>query len=311
MNQEKPTQHRAVMVSEVIEALKPRSGGRYLDATLGGATHSQELLKLSAPDGRVLSLDVDLTALGRAREMQPAYGDRWKIVESNFRHLKQAAQESGWMPFDGILFDLGLSSDELADPSKGLSFQIDGPLDMRLGPKANDDGLTAYDIVNRWTERELIDLIRTYGEDRFAPKIAQAIVMRRREKKFETTLDLAECIKDAVPLKHLKIHPATKTFQALRMAVNDELATLRLALETADEILADGGTIVVISFHSLEDRIVKQTFKKLVGYEITKKPICPTEAEVKNNSRARSAKMRAARKNTTKNNLCHEPTPLL
>jgi len=154
-------------------------------------------------------------------------------------------------------------------------------------------------------------LIRTYGEDRFAPKIAQAIVMRRREKKFETTLDLAECIKDAVPLKHLKIHPATKTFQALRMAVNDELATLRLALETADEILADGGTIVVISFHSLEDRIVKQTFKKLVGYEITKKPICPTEAEVKNNSRARSAKMRAARKNTTKNNLCHEPTPLL
>lgn len=311
MKSEQITQHRAVMVSEVMEALKPQSGGRYLDATLGGATHSQEMLKLSAPDGCVLSLDVDPTALGRAREMQMTYGERWKIVESNFRHLKQAAQESGWLPFDGILFDLGLSSDELADPSKGLSFQIEGPLDMRLGPKANDDELTAYDIVNRWSERELIDLIRTYGEDKFAPKIAQAIVTRRHAKKFETTLELAECIKDAVPLKHLKIHPATRAFQALRMAVNDELASLRLALETVDDILAPDGTVAVISFHSLEDRVVKQTFKRLQNYEITKKPICPKEAEVKNNPRARSAKMRAARKNSTKNNLCHVCTPLL
>lgn len=311
MSQEKATVHKAVMVSEAMEALQPRAGGRYLDATLGGGTHSMELLKLSAPDGCVLSLDVDPTALGRAQQ-QNVYGKRWQIVESNFSHLKEVAEKSGWMPFDGILFDLGLSSDELADPSKGLSFQIDGPLDMRLGPKANDDGLTAATIVNSWSEHELTEFIRAYGEEKFAARIARAIVERRRLKPILSTLDLANLIKASVPNLHAAIHPATRTFQALRIAVNDELAVLRSALDQADEILAPNGTIAVISFHSLEDRIVKQTFKKFVGYQISKKPIRPNQAETKTNPRARSAKLRAAHKNATKQtNLCHGRTRLL
>ncbi|MDD5726623.1 MAG: 16S rRNA (cytosine(1402)-N(4))-methyltransferase RsmH [Patescibacteria group bacterium] len=311
MSQEKATVHKAVMVSEAMEALQPRAGGRYLDATLGGGTHSMELLKLSAPDGCVLSLDVDPTALSRA-EQQNVYGKRWQIVESNFSHLKEVAEKSGWMPFDGILFDLGLSSDELADPSKGLSFQIDGPLDMRLGPKANDDGLTAATIVNSWSEHELTEFIRAYGEEKFAARIARAIIERRRQKPIVSTLDLANLIKASVPNLHAAIHPATRTFQALRIAVNDELAVLKSALDQADEILAPNGTIAVISFHSLEDRIVKQAFKKFVGYQITKKPIRPNSAETKTNPRARSAKLRAAHKNATKQtNLCHGRTRLL
>lgn len=292
--------HVAVMVQEAMEALMPRPGGRYLDATLGGATHSRELLKLSAPDGQVLSLDVDPVALARAREQQSAYGGRWHIAESNFRYLRQEAERSGLAPFDGILFDLGLSSDELADASKGLSFQTDGPLDMRLGPKSNEDELTAADIVNGWTESELTELFRVYGEEKFAYRIAKGIVERRRRQNFLTTTDLAEFIKDSVPSKREKIHPATRVFQALRIAVNDELAALRQALGDADELLAPGGTIAVISFHSLEDRIVKNIFKQYKNYKVSKKPLCPSETELKNNIRARSAKLRAAHKNTSK-----------
>lgn len=307
-----PSLHRAVMVQEAMEAIRPRTGGRYLDATLGGGTHSEELLKLSGPDGCVLSLDVDPAALERARARQKPYGSRWRIVEANFRHLRQEAEESGWAPFDGILFDLGLSSDELSNPSKGLSFQLDGPLDMRLGPKANDDGLTAATIINRWSERELIELLRIYGEERYAARIVQAIIKRRRERKFESTLDLAQTIQEAVPAaknfdrsktsgrgRAARIHPATKTFQALRIAVNDELSALRQALKAADAILAPQGVIAVISFHSLEDRIVKQTFKQYKNYRISKKPLRPSEGEVKNNPRARSALLRAAQKNET------------
>jgi 16S rRNA (cytosine1402-N4)-methyltransferase len=321
------------MTQEAMEALKPRPGGRYLDATLGGGSQSQELLKLSAPDGRVLSLDVDPAALNRARERQPIYGSRWRIVEANFRHLRQEAEKSGWAPFDGILFDLGLSSDELADPAKGLSFQTDGPLDMRLGPKANEDGLIAATIVNHWSEHELTELIRTYGEDNYAYRIARGIVEHRRKRAFRTTLELADAIKACVPAAYArgKIHPATRTFQALRIAVNDELAVLREALEQADAILAPCGVIAVISFNSLEDRIVKQTFsrfqrdpaysqkdtdevvgKKYQGYQTSKKPLRPSAAEVKNNSRARSAKLRAAQKNAkTPKDLCHGRTLLL
>lgn len=306
--------HRAVMVREVMELLKPRPGGRYLDATLGGGTHTAELLNLSAPDGKVLSMDVDEAALSRARQKQPAYGSRWKIVEQNFRHLRQTAEESGWAPFDGILMDLGLSSDELADASRGISFQTQGPLDMRLGPKANEDGLVAATIVNHWSERELTQLIGLYGEERYAHRIAVAIVNRRQEKPLETTLELAELIKSCVPAVYARsrIHPATKTFQALRIAVNDELESLRSALNQADAVLAPGGILVVISFHSLEDRIVKQTFKKYQGYQISKKPVRPTEDEIKHNPRARSAKLRAAHKNATiQKDLCHGLTLLL
>ncbi len=292
--------HVAVMDHETIDAIKPRPGGRYIDATLGGATYSEALLEGSSPDGRVLSLDLDPHALDRARERQKLYGHRWTLVETNFKNLRSVAQDNDFAPCDGIVFDLGLSSDELADPSKGLSFQIDGPLDMRLGPQANEDGLTAEDIVNRWNERELVDLLRTYGEERFAARIANAIVKRRRIQPIRSTMDLSEVVAGSVPSgirAKTRIHPATKTFQALRIAVNDELANLKIALRDAWDVLAPGGNIAVVSFHSLEDRIVKQTFKQYPNATVSKKPIVPGAEEVAINPRARSAKLRIATKN--------------
>jgi len=290
--------HKPVMLSESMSSLNVHSGADYLDATLGGGGHTLEMLKLSAPDGRVLSLDVDPAALARARERQDAYRDRWQIMECNFRNLRQAAEASGWKQFDGILFDLGVSSDELADPSKGLSFQIDGPLDMRLGPMANDDGLTAATIVNRWSESELRDLFQTYGEERHAALIARTMVKRRANQAFERTLDLAQAIKAAVPGAYARgrIHPATKAFQALRIAVNDELASLKIALRDAMDLLAPEGNLVVISFHSLEDRIVKRAFKEFQTNQKVAKPIKPSVQEIKQNPRARSAILRVVHK---------------
>ncbi|MFA6447623.1 MAG: 16S rRNA (cytosine(1402)-N(4))-methyltransferase RsmH [Patescibacteria group bacterium] len=336
MNTRKDTIHRPVMLSESMDALSPHAGGVYLDATLGGAGHSLEILKratnieygisnianqprhstFSEADirhSRLLSLDVDPAALARAEKLAKEHQGRWIIKESNFRNLKQAAKEAGMDCFDGILFDLGLSSDELEDASKGLSFQKDGPLDMRLGPKANDDELTAADIVNRWSLPELIKLLRVFGEETYAVKIAQAMVNRRKVQAFATTLDLAQVIKDAVPpaYRNGRIHPATKTFQALRIAVNDELESLKIALADAYDLLAPGGTLAVISFHSLEDRIVKQTFKKFQNSSVTKKPILPTEQEIKINPRSRSAKLRAANKNQIQNKLCRATMHLL
>jgi 16S rRNA (cytosine1402-N4)-methyltransferase len=304
--------HDAVMVREVLTALHPHPDGHYLDATLGGATHSMEILKASKPDGKLLSLDVDPNALARGKRLQKEFGKRWRITESNFRHIRDAATASKLIPFDGILFDLGFSSDQLADLSKGLSFQEDGPLDMRLGPKGNDDGLTAAEIVNSWPKSDLIKCIKNFGEESYAARIADAIIIRRKKQKFETTKDLASVIETVVPRQNQRghLHPATKTFQALRIAVNDELESLRVALNEAWEILAPCGAIAVISFHSLEDRIVKQTFKSFEGAEVSKKPLLPSQDEIKQNPRARSAKLRIARKQT-QNNLCPEVTLLL
>ncbi len=309
------TIHTAVMVREVLDALRPHPKGHYLDATLGGATHSFAILKASDFKCSLLSLDVDPVALARARKQcqkqKPAVN--WQIMESNFRNIAKVAQKSNLVPFDGILFDLGVSSDELADPLKGLSFQEDGPLDMRLGPKANEDGLTAMQIVNSWPKNDLIKCLRNFGEERFASRIAEAIVNRRKIKPFERTLDLASVVKEAVPhsSKHTRLHPATKTFQALRIAVNDELESLRIALQDAWEILAPCGVIAVISFHSLEDRIVKQTFKKYSEATITKKHLLPSKIEINQNPRARSAKLRVARKQTQNDKLCLEHMLLL
>ncbi len=306
------TIHNAVMVREVLTALHPHPGGHYLDATLGGATHSVEILKASNPDGKLISLDVDPNALARGKNLQKEFGKRWMVTDSNFRHIRDAATASKLIPFDGILFDLGFSSDQLADLSKGLSFQEDGPLDMRLGPKGNEDGLTAEDIVNSWSKGDLIKCIRNFGEERFASRIAEAIVTRRKLQKITKTKDLASVIEKAVPRQNQRgrLHPATKTFQALRIAVNDELESLRVALSEAWEILAPCGAIAVISFHSLEDRIVKQTFKSFEGATVSKKPICPSETEINKNPRARSAKLRIACKQT-QTNICPERTLLL
>lgn len=293
------TIHKAVMTEEAMDALKPHPGGIYIDATLGGGTHSAELLGRSGPDGRVMSLDVDPVALARARERSKEYGGRWKIVESNFRDIAVAAKENGFDQADGVLIDLGLSSDELVDPSKGLSFQVPGPLDMRLGPRANESGLTAAEIVNGWRQDEIEKILREYGEEKMARKIAEAMVKRRKTQRITTTVDLAEIIISAVPRYYDRgrIHPATRSFQALRIAVNDEMGALKSALEGAMSILKPDGVLCVISFHSLEDRIAKNFVRGNPELEaLTKKPLAPSAQEIKENPRSRSAKLRAAKK---------------
>jgi 16S rRNA (cytosine1402-N4)-methyltransferase len=282
------------MVHEAIEALLPQSGGRYLDGTLGGGTHTRALLQACSPDGTVLSLDIDRSALARAQELLAPYGARWKSAEENFRYLDRAAESNGLAPLDGILLDLGLSSDELDDPSRGLSFRTDGPLDMRLGPHANEDGLTAADIVNTWTVQDIERVLRVFGEEPFARRIAQGILEARKAARIIGTLDLVSVITRSVPNIPSHIHPATRTFQALRIAVNDELETLKIAIEAASRVLRPGGRLAIISFHSLEDRIVKRAFAAEPWNAVTKKPLAPSDEEVAENPRARSAKFRVA-----------------
>jgi len=294
-----PSRHTAVLVEEAMRILDVKPGGKYLDATLGGGTHTMELLRLSAPDGLVVSLDVDPAALERMRDLLKDESGRWIGVEANFRGLEHIARDTGVAPLDGILLDLGLSSDELADRTKGLSFMENGPLDMRLGPTANEDGLTAAEIVNSWTREDIERVIDTFGEEKFAHRIARAIVEARKAARIIGTLDLAAIVKQAVPQSYERgrIHPATRTFQALRMVVNDELASLKLAIAGAEQALKPGGRIAIISFHSLEDRIVKQAFQASDTLtNLTKKPITPGEQELEKNPRSRSAKLRAAEK---------------
>lgn len=291
--------HEAVLVEETMLALDVKPGGHYLDGTLGGATHSEELLKRSAPDGKVLSLDVDPKAIQRAHEKLKDYGQRWICVEGNFRELDRVAEENGFAPLDGILFDLGFSSDQLVDPAKGLTFQENGPLDMRFGPHANEDGLTAAEIVNGWSVAELEQLIRDYGEERFASRIAESIVKARKAARIVGTLDLVAVIRNAVPRNYERgrIHPATRTFQALRIVVNDELNVLKEGIAAAQRVLKPGGRLAVIAFHSLEDRIVKEAFRTEGWTRVMKKPIVATAEEVLTNPRSRTAKLRAAIKN--------------
>lgn len=293
--------HVPVMLEDSMLALEIRPNGTYVDGTLGGASHSEELLKRSAPDGKLFSFDVSRKALEAAKSKLAPYGGRWTPVEANFRHLDRELIELG-VPegsVDGILLDLGFSSDEIQDPTIGLSFQNDGPLDMRLGPKANEDGLTASDIVNTWPPRELETMIRNFGEERFASRIASAIVQARRAARIIRTLELVSIIRGAVPAGYEqgRIHPATRTFQALRIAVNDELEALKDAIKASHRMLKPAGRLVIITFHSLEDRIAKLAFKEAGEWEqVTKKPMAPSEQEQNVNPRSRSAKMRIAKK---------------
>ncbi|MDL1952634.1 16S rRNA (cytosine(1402)-N(4))-methyltransferase RsmH [Candidatus Uhrbacteria bacterium UHB] len=289
--------HKAVMTQAVIDAISSKQDGRYADGTLGGAAHTRALLNASAPHGRVLSLDLDPKAIEAARTLLAPYGERWIGVEANFRHIDRIADENGMTPLDGIILDLGLSSDELLDASKGLSFQIDGPLDMRLGPKANEDGMTAAEIVNTWSQEELGKMLRVFGEEPHAYRIAKEIVRARKAARIVGTLDLVSIIKRSAPSSpHSRIHPATRTFQALRIAVNDELESLKQAIQAAYRALKPGGRLAVLSFHSLEDRIVKRAFAGPEWNVITKKPITPDEKEIRENPRSRSAKLRVAEK---------------
>ena len=292
------TQHRPVMLAEVLAALQPRAGGRYVDGTLGGGGYTAALLDATAPDGAVLALDADPAAIERARSRFGEYGRRVTLVHSNFRAIGEVAQSRGFAACDGVVLDLGLSSDQLGAAERGFSFQADGPLDMRFDTTC---GETAADLLNRASESELADLFYYYGEERRARRLARLVVERRRSRPFERSGDLVATVEAALGGRRGRIHPATRAFQALRIAVNDELEALREGLSGAVGILADGGRLAVVSFHSLEDRIVKQFIRAHAegGEEprlraLTKKPLVPGEDERSTNPRSRSAKLRAA-----------------
>jgi 16S rRNA (cytosine1402-N4)-methyltransferase len=303
------TPHQPVLYKEIIHALQPKRGGRYVDGTVGAGGHARGILEASAPDGQLLGLDVDPQALALARETLAPYEQRVHLAQASYTTLAAQLKNLQWDSVDGIVLDLGASSMQFDTPERGFSFQNDAPLDMRFGPHALQ---TAADIVNTFDERELADLIYEYGEDRDSRKIARAIVNKR---PLHTTRELVAVIEAVSPRRGDRVHPATKTFQALRIAVNDELASIKTVLPQAVASLNVGGRLAVISFHSLEDRIVKEFFReqskdlvnppyeqlyaverKAIIKEVTRKPIAPSEEETKDNPRARSAKLRIAEK---------------
>ena len=282
--------HVSVLFQSVIEFLAPRAGGRYIDATLGAGGHAAGILEASAPTGRLLGLDADPAALAVAAAALSAYGARAMLVHVNFERLREVAAANGFLPVDGIVIDLGLSSMQLADAARGFSFQSDGALDMRFNP---DEPTTAADLVNTLDESELADLIFEYGEDRASRRIARAIVAAR---PLTTAAQLAEVIERAVGRRG-RIHPATRTFQALRIVVNREIQVLQNVLPQIVETLAPQGRAAIISFHSLEDRQVKNFFRDSEQLRVlTKHPVRPTRAEQIANPRSRSAKLRVAEK---------------
>lgn len=306
--------HVAVLLQEAVEALQVKQGGVYLDGTLGGGGHTEAILRQSGPDGVVYGIDRDWDALRAAGERLAAFGERLKPLHGNFHDAKALLAAQGVAQLDGVVLDLGVSSFQFDEGERGFSFQEDAYLDMRMDQSC---GRTAADICNTLTQEELTRIIRDYGEERWAARIAAFILQAREKKPVETTGELVSIIKAAIPkgARRDGPHPARRTFQALRIAVNDELEPLSQALEDLVELLAPGGRLAVITFHSLEDRIVKQTFKRLqnpctcppkapvctcgklpVAQVVTRKPILPSPAEVEQNPRSRSAKLRVVQK---------------
>lgn len=290
--------HVPVMCAEVLEALQPRSGGRYIDGTLGGGGHTRALLEASAPDGRLLALDRDADAIVRARHALADFGPRVTLVQASFSQLDQTAAAYGFLDCGGVVLDLGISSDQLADAERGFSFQTNGPLDMRLD---RSGGQTAAQILNQTGETELADIFFQFGEERRSRRLARSVVERRRARPFATTGDLVETVERALGGRRGRLHPATRIFQALRIAANDELNALQAGLAAAAAVLAVGGRLAVISFHSLEDRIVKQFIARHTRGDdqpplraLNKKPLVPGLSERVANPRSRSAKLRIA-----------------
>ncbi len=283
--------HESVLLKEAVEHLQIHPEDKYIDATLGGGGHSERIVGLG---GRVLGIDQDLKAIEYVSKRLGK--DRITIVQGNFRDIERIAKENGFENVSGILFDLGVSSHQLDTKERGFSFQKDGPLDMRMDTSLQ---IRALDLLRVLSKAELQELFTTFGEESRAAQIASEIVRMRKFKPIETTSELAELIVNVYGYKG-KIHPGTKVFQALRIAVNDELFSIKEALPKAFQLLESGGRMVVISFHSLEDRIIKEQFKKIeksgIGKLITKKPIVPGDEEIKSNSRSRSAKMRVIEK---------------
>ncbi len=286
--------HIPVLLKEVIEILNPQKNENFIDCNLGEAGHTIEILKKTEPKGKILGIELDKKTIKKAKEKLIEFKDRVLIENDNFKNLKRIVEKNDFKNVSGILFDLGMSSRSLEESGRGFSFLRNEPLLMNYG----DDALVlAKDILNKWSEKDLEKIFREYGEERFSKRIAEEIARVRKEKQIKTTFDLVEIVKRVVPKKFhfMKIHPATKIFQAIRIEVNDELENLEIGLKMSLEILNSGGKIVVISFHSLEDRIVKNFFRdnKDKLEIITKKPITPKEEEIKRNIRSRSAKLRA------------------
>lgn len=294
--------HKPVLLHETIDGLKIQPDDVVLDGTVNGGGHSIEIAKLLEKSGTLIGMDRDEEALTRAEAALKDSSARVILVNDNFRNLDKALSEHGFEYADKVLLDIGLSSDQLESSGRGFSFQKDEPLLMTFRAHPDENDVTAREIVNTWEGENIESILYGFGEEKFAKKIAAAIVARRKEKPIETSRELAEIIRKSVPrwYAHKKVHCATKTFQALRMAVNDELPSLREGLSKAAENLKNGGRIAVISFHSLEDRIVKKFFKEKkdegIFNIITKKPITPSREEVLGNKRSRSAKLRIAQK---------------
>ena len=304
------TFHTPVMLDRVIEVLRPAPGETFLDGTVGGGGHAEALLERIGPDGRLIGLDVDDESLAETGGRLARFGGRVRLVRSNFGDMKAASENAGFAAVDGVLLDLGGSSHQFDTPERGFSFREDGPLDMRQDRRL---ARTAADILTESSEEELIRIFRTYGEEPLAKRIAVAVVQERARQPITRTIQLADLVRRVKRGSHRSIHPATLVFQALRIAVNDELNQLRRGLEAAVELCRPGGRIAVIAFHSLEDRIVKEFMRRMSSPCVCPPglPVCrcgqkrrlrlvqrkafqPTEAEVAANPRARSARLRAA-----------------
>ena len=307
--------HITVLLSESVDALEPERGGIFVDCTAGGGGHSELILQRLPKGSKLISLDRDDRAIERCRQRLEKYGEMSQVVKTNYSEIADVLDELGIDKIDGVLWDLGVSSVQLDERERGFSYSQDAPLDMRMD---RSSGITAADVVNTYSESELCRIIRDWGEEKFFARIASAIVKRRQEKPIETTVELADTITNAIPAgarKKENQHPAKRTFQAIRIEVNDELNIIEPAIRNAVSRLAPGGRAAVITFHSLEDRITKQTFKNLekpctcpsdfpvcvCGKKpeiklITRKPTIPSDEELEFNPRARSAKLRVAEK---------------
>ncbi|HDR7866668.1 MULTISPECIES: 16S rRNA (cytosine(1402)-N(4))-methyltransferase RsmH [Bacillus] len=306
--------HVTVLLKETVDGLDIKPDGTYVDCTLGGGGHSSYLLSQLTEGGKLIAFDQDEIAIQNAKERFSSYGEQFITVKSNFRYLSEKLQELGITEVDGILFDLGVSSPQLDTPERGFSYHHDAPLDMRMDQEAP---LTAYDVVNSWSYEQLVRIFFQYGEEKFSKQIVRKIEAYRENKAIETTGELVELIKEGIPAPARRTggHPAKRVFQAIRIAVNDELKVFEEALESAIEMVKPGGRVSVITFHSLEDRICKTTFKRnsttpplppglpIIPDEfkpklklITRKPILPSDIELEENNRARSAKLRIAEK---------------
>jgi len=302
--------HVSVMAEEICEWMNLRQGGVYVDCTVGAGGTTRRIIEKAGKNAFVIALDRDREAIALSRKNLEIYQSSVKLFHGNFSHIGEVIQKAGFKQVDGIVFDLGVSSWQLDQSERGFSFSQDGPLDMRMD---TTQALTAEELVNHLPEKELADLIFKYGEERFSRRLARGVVQARMVNPIRTTRTLVKIIEESVPgvYRRGRLHPATRTFQALRIAVNQELDILEGALRTAVDFLRGGGRLCVISFHSLEDRIVKHTFRALAekGHALvtilTKKPLRPSKEEVQHNSRARSAKLRVAERL----NVLEEPIP--